>query len=123
MALDSESGSRSEPTLPHHALTGWPRHLLLPTALAYRDAMGEGYMDGPAHAKAIHAYLAAGGDRARAGREVTLMIAGVSSQFPDWFWGPTRERIEREEQWWRAQGRWPPPKDPAEWPEHLRRRY
>ena len=32
---------------------------------------------------------------------------------------PSRERIAREERWWKARGVWPPPKDRSEWPEEL----
>jgi hypothetical protein len=101
-------------------LPGWPRHLLLPTVLAYRTAAGEGYLDGPALLLAERAFLAAGGDRMKAGRTVALMIADVSALHAEWFWAPASRRIEEADRWWQAQGQWPSPKNPAEWPDHLR---
>jgi hypothetical protein len=101
-------------------LPGWPRHLLLPTVLAYRTAAGEGDLDGPAQLLAQRACLAAGGNRTGASRAVALMTADVSALHGDWFWEPAQRRIKEVDRWWKAQGQWPPPKNPAEWPDHLR---
>jgi hypothetical protein len=80
--------------------------------LAYRTAMGEGLMDGPAHQRAVAAYLHFGGTRDDAMREVPCMIASVSAQHGEWFWQPTRERLAREEAALEAAGWWPGPVNP-----------
>ena len=63
-----------------------------------------------AYAAAEVAFLTASGDPALAGRDVALIVAAAARDHPDWFWRPARERIAREERWWKARGVWPPPK-------------
>ncbi len=69
-----------------------------------------------AYRAAADAFLAAGGDPEAAARDVPLIVSAVARDHPDWLYRPVRERIAREERWWKAQGVWPPPKDRREWP-------
>jgi hypothetical protein len=75
-------------------------------ALAYRAAMGEGLMDGPAHERAVAAYLRFGGTRDDATRDVPGMISSVAAQHGEWFWRAVQERLAREEAVLRAAGWW-----------------
>ena len=97
--------------------TAWPRPLVVAVVLAYRRAMIEGGLDPEASRAALAAYLAAGGDTAQAPSDIPSIVAAASRDHGDWFWRPVRERIAREEAWWRARGIWPPPKDRRAWPE------
>ncbi len=98
-------------------LTAWPRPLVVAVVLAYRRAMIEGGLDPEAYRAALAAYLAEGGDPERAPSDIPQIVAAASRDHGDWFWRPVRERIAREEAWWRARGIWPPPKDGRAWPE------
>ena len=96
--------------------TAWPRPLVVAVVLAYRRAMIEGGLDPEAYRAALAAYLAEGGDPERAPSDIPQIVAAASRDHGDWFWRPVRERLAREEAWWRARGIWPPPKDRRAWP-------
>jgi hypothetical protein len=66
-------------------------------ALAYRAAMGEGLMHGPAYQRAVAAYLRFGGTPDDASHDVPGVIASVVAQHGEWFWRPVQERLAREE--------------------------
>ena len=84
--------------------------------LAYRKAMADGGLDPEAYRAARDAFLAAGGDPERAPSEVPRIVSAAARDHGDWFWRPVRERIAREERWWKARSIWPPPKDRSRWP-------
>lgn len=90
------------------SLKAWPRELVVATVLAYRKAMGDGLTDWEATPIVRAAYLAAGGDPEDKGA-VPEMVAAAARDHREWFWRPTRERIEREERDWKRRGIWPPP--------------
>ena len=98
-------------------LTAWHRPLEVATVLAYRRAMIEGGLDPEAYRAALAAYLAEGGDPAQAPSDIPSIVAAATLDHGEWFWCPMRERIAREEAWWRARGVWPPPNDRRAWPE------
>ena len=87
--------------------------------LAYRRALGEQPRAPVADRAARAAFIAAGGDPALAGQDVPRIIAAASAEHGDWFWRPARERIAREEAWWKARGIWPPPLNRSAWPAGL----
>jgi hypothetical protein len=93
-------------------VSGFGLRRLRAVTLAYRTAMGEGLMDGPAHQRAVAAYLHFGGTRGDAMREVPGIIASASAQHGEWFWQPTRERLAREEAALEAACWWPGPVNP-----------
>ena len=64
-------------------------------------------------------FVAAGGDPALTARDVPLIVYAAAQGHPEWLYQPVRERIAREERWWKARGVWPPPKDRREWPVDL----
>ena len=99
-------------------LTSWSRPVVVATVLAYRRSMGEQPRALVADHAARAAFLAAGGDPGQAARDVVLIVAAAARDHPDWFWLPARERIAREELWWKARGVWPPV-DRSEWPAGL----
>ena len=100
-------------------LSSWARPVVMAVALAYRTVLGErgGAME--AYRAATAAFLAAGGDPEAGARDVVLIVAAVARDHPDWLYRPARERIAREEAWWKARGVWPPPRDRSEWPAGL----
>ena len=96
-------------------LTSWSRPVVVATVLAYRCSMGEQPWAPVADRAARAAFLAAGSDPELAARDVVLVVSAAARDHPDWFWRPARERIAREERWWKARGVWPPPKDRSAW--------
>jgi hypothetical protein len=48
---------------------------------------------------------------------MALTVSAAARDHPEWPCRPARERIAREEAWWKARGIWSPPKDRSEWPE------
>ena len=101
-------------------LSTWRRELVRATVLAYRAAAGAGKLDPDAYAAARDAYIGAEGDPAQAPREVMQIVSAAARDHGEWFWRPVRERLEREERYWRRRGMWPPPKNPQDWPADLR---
>ena len=97
-------------------LTSWSRPVVAATVLAYRNSMGGQPKAMVAYAAAEAAFLAAGGDPTLVGRDVVLIVAAAARDRAGWLYRPARERIAREERWWRARGVWPPPKDRSLWP-------
>ena len=97
-------------------LTAWPRPLVAAVVLAYRRAMIEGGLDPEAYRVALAAYLAEGGDPEQAPSDIPRIVAAATRDHGGWFWRPVRERIAREEAWWRARGVWPPPANRRDWP-------
>jgi hypothetical protein len=110
--------------MPHDAhrtpLTSWSRPVVAATVLACRDSMGAQPRAMVAHAAAEAAFLAAGGDPKLAKRDVPLIVSAAVRDHGDWFWRPCRERIAREEAWWKARGVRPPPMDRSAWPVEVR---
>ena len=96
-------------------LSSWSRPVVVATVLAYRASMGEQPRAAVADRDAEAAFLAAGGDPGLAKRDVPLIVSAAARDHPDWFWRPARERIAREERWWKTRGVWPPPKDRSAW--------
>ena len=80
-------------------------------ALAYRAASGERGKAAEACWAATEAFVVAGGAAEVAARDVPLIVAAVARDHPARVCGPVRERIAREERWWKARGVWSPPKD------------
>lgn len=105
---------------PHRLpLTSWSRPVVVATVLAYHLSVGAQPRAAVADRAARAAFVAAGGDPALAGRDVPLIVAAAARDHPDWLWWPARERIAREEAWWKARGVWPPPQDRSAWPAGL----
>lgn len=98
------------------SLSSWSRPLTVAVVVAYRNTMGATGEAKEAFGAARDAFLAAGGDPDLAARDVPLIVSAAARDHPDWFHRPARERIAREEAWWKARGIWPPPKDRREWP-------
>jgi hypothetical protein len=90
-------------------LSSWSRPVVVATVCAYRRSMGEQPHAVVADKAALAAFIAAGGDLARAAQDVPQIIAAATQEHSDWFWRPARERLERQERAWRARGIWPPP--------------
>jgi hypothetical protein len=90
-------------------LSSWDRAVVVATACAYRQSMGEQPQATVADKAAHDAFIAAGGDPALAARDVPRIIGAVTREHSEWFWKPARERLEREERAWKARGVWPPP--------------
>ena len=96
-------------------ISTWNRDVFRATVLAYRQAMIEGRLDPVAAARACDAYVAAGGDPARASAEVMSHVAAAIRDHGAWFWRPVHERIAREEAALKKLGWWPPP---TAWDKH-----
>jgi len=90
-------------------LSSWSRPVVVATVLAYRESMGSQPYAPVAHRAAHEAFIAAGGDPARAGQDVPMIIAAATQDHGEWFWRPANERLAREERAWKARGVWPPP--------------
>jgi hypothetical protein len=97
-------------------LTSWRRDVLRATVLAYRRAMGEGLTDWEAGPSVPAAFIAAGGQPELAPTQIPQMIAAAARDHGEWFWRPARERVAREERFWRSRGHWPPLMDRRTWP-------
>ncbi len=67
--------------------------MVLAVAVAYWTVLQERGEAMEAHRAATDAFLAAGGDPEAAARD-----------HPDWLYQSARERIAREERWWRDRG-------------------
>ena len=90
-------------------LSSWDRAVVVATACAYRQSMGEQPQATVADQAAHDAFIAAGGDLAFAAQDVPRIIGAITREHSEWFWEPARERLEREEREWKARGVWPPP--------------
>jgi hypothetical protein len=90
-------------------LTRWPQEVARATALAYRKAAGEGLLGIDRFRPARDAFMAAGGDPAEAPSAVMEIVAAAARDHGEWFWRPSRLRVEAEERYWRGRGIWPPP--------------
>jgi hypothetical protein len=90
-------------------LSSWDRPVVVATTLAYRNSMGEQHRATVADKAAVAAFIAAGGDPARAAQDVPQIIGAATREHSEWFWRPAKERLERQERAWRARGVWPPP--------------
>ena len=90
-------------------LSGFGLPRVRAVALAYRAAMGEGHLDGPAYQRAVAAYLSFGDTPDDAMREIPRMIAAVAAQHEEWFWRLASERSAREKAALQALGWWPGP--------------
>jgi hypothetical protein len=88
-------------------ISSWSRPVVVATVCAYRRSMGEQDRAPIADKAAVAAFIAAGGDPARAAEDVPAIIAAATQEHGTWFWRPARERLERQERAWKARGIWP----------------
>lgn len=99
------------------ALRHFQRDRARVVALAYRAAMVEGCQDRDASARAVAAYIEAGGNPDAAQKDVTRIVAGVAADHSEWLWRPVRARMGREDAAMRKLGWWP---GPLAWDERRR---
>lgn len=97
-------------------IRSWPREMVRATVLAYRAALGDGGLGPEAFQAAREAFIAAGGEPDRAPHDIPLMVSAAARDHGEWFWRPARERVDREERFWRSRGIWPLPLDRRAWP-------
>jgi hypothetical protein len=70
--------------------------LLRVVGTIYREAAGQGIEQADRLRMTVAAYVAAGGEPARADRAVQDMLASLSMERGDWLWGPAQQLVDRQ---------------------------